>query len=177
MHWKWLVLVVATLVSACASSAGADLPVGGEECDSDPGSATDLSAEPKDWLDYGLYLRWTDSAGCFVRIDVISHHRGAEHCGWEAMQFMTIGDPLGASIAEEDLGELGRYLWDPGGVLPDGPFGTDIELADLPDSAYDTGYRRGDDELWLDESDDSVIFVINDGSGQAWEKGTSGLCA
>ena len=177
MHWKWLVLMVAMTVSACAPSAGADLPGGGEECDSDPGSATDLSAEPKDWLDYGLYLRWTDSAGCLVRIDVISHHRGAEHCGWEAMQFITIGEPLGASIAEEDLGELGRYLWDPDGVLPDGPFGTEIERAHLPASAYDTGYRRGDDELWLDESDNSVIFVINEGTGQAWEKSTSGLCA
>jgi hypothetical protein len=62
-------------------------------------------------------------------------------------------------------------------VLPDGPFGTEIERADLPDSAYDTGFRRGDDELWLDESDSSVIFVISGDAGQVWERSSSGLCA
>jgi hypothetical protein len=177
MHRMWLVLMVALMASACAPSVGADVPGGGQVCDADPGSPTDLGAEPKDWLDYGLYLRWTDSAGCLVRIDVISHHRGAEHCGWEEMQFITIGEPIGTSIAVDDLEVLGRYLWDPNGVLPDGPFGTDIERADLPDSAYDTGYRRGNDELWLDDSNDSVMFVINEDDGQAWEKSSSGLCA
>jgi len=177
MHRIWLVLMVAVMASACGPSVGADVPRGAEVCEADPGSATDLRAEPKDWLNYGLYLRWADNAGCMVRIDVISHHRGAEHCGWEAMQFITIGEPLGNSIARDGLEERGRYLWDPNGVLPDGPFGKEINRADLPDSAYDTGYRRSGAELWLDESDSSVIFVISRDAGQLWERSSSGLCA
>ena len=45
MYWKWLVLVIALMAGACAPSTGADLPGRGEECDADPGSATDLSSE------------------------------------------------------------------------------------------------------------------------------------
>jgi hypothetical protein len=101
---------------------------------------------------------------------VISHHRGAEHCGWARTQYITIGTPIGTSIEDGRPETLARYLWDPGGVLPDGPFGSEMDRADLSDSATDTGYRRYQSELWLDESDESVIYVIAGDEVQVWEE-------
>jgi len=170
-------LVVALMLTACTGSIGASTPPGSEECDSPSGSPTDLSSEPADWLDYGTYLRWTYGEGCLVRIDVISHHQGAAHCDWEQMQWITIGKPLGRSIEDDSAENIGRYLWDPRGVLPDGPFGAEIERTDLPESASDTGFRRNGRELWLDESDESVMYVVVGDTVQIWEEGNSGLCA
>jgi len=166
-------LVMAFLIAGCTVS----IPFGSEECDSPSGSPTDLASQPDDWLDYGTYLRWTDSEGCLVRIDVISHHHGAEHCGWEQSQYITIGKPLGRSMQDNSEEETARYFWDPQGVLPGGPFGTEIERANLPGSAVDTGFRRNGHELWLDESDESVIYIVAGDTVQVWEETNSAACA
>lgn len=67
-------------------------------CESEPGSPTDLASEPAGWLAFGRYLRLTDLDGCPIRIDVISHIRGFEHCGSQSAEFITIGRELGESI-------------------------------------------------------------------------------
>lgn len=167
-------VVLALIAAACSGS----VPLGGHECDAEPGSPIDLTSEPKDWLQYGTYLRWTDSDDCLVRIDVISHHYGGAHCGWQKMEWITIGRPFGASIAAGLSAELtNRYVWDPHGVLPDGPIGSKLDLADIPDSAFDTGYRRNASELWLDETDESVLYRISGDRVEAWQRSSSGLCA
>lgn len=171
-------VVLALIALACSGSIGAQSPSGGHECDAEPGSPIDLSSEPKDWLQYGSYLRWTDSDGCMVRIDVISHHYGAAHCGWEKMESITIGRPLGSSIAAGSSTEtMNRYVWDPQGVLPEGPIGSELNLPDIPDTAFDTGYRRDGSELWLDETDESVLYRISGSTVEAWQRSSSGLCA
>ena len=63
------------------------------------------------------------------------------------------------------------------GVLPGGPFGTEIERANLPGSAVDTGFRRNGHELWLDESDESVIYIVAGDTVQVWEETNSAACA
>lgn len=171
-------VVSSILVVACGESVGADNPRGGHECEAESGSPIDLASEPKDWLQYGSYLRWIDGDGCLVRIDVISHHHGAAHCGWERMESISIGRPFGSSIAAGSSTETtNRYVWDPQGVLPDGPLGSELDLADIPDTALDTGYRRDGSELWLDETDESVLYRIRGSTVEAWERSSSGICA
>lgn len=171
-------MVLVTLIAGCASLDSTDVggatettvirvptedqgivtisrPIG---CAAPAGSATDLDSEPPHWLVYGEYMRWYDGAGCPVRIDVISHIRGAEHCGWQAAEFITIGRPLGTSIDEQPHEDVGRYVWNPG-VIPGEAIGVTVPTEALPD-AYDTGYRQGDRELWLDSGDDTVLYIV-----------------
>lgn len=168
-------LVVALVTIACNNSGGTETPGSTRECDAEPGSAIDLASEPSDWLQHGTYLRWTDGDGCLVRIDVISHHHGAAHCGWQSMEAITIGRPFGSSIAS-GASAGNRYLWDPQAVLPDGPFGVELSLADMPDTALDTGYRRDGAELWRDEGNESVLYRVTGNSVEVFELSSSGLC-
>lgn len=168
----------ATVVLLIAAACSGAIPSGGVECEAEPGSPIDLTSEPKDWLQYGTYLRWTDRQDCLVRIDVISHHHGAAHCGWQKMQWITIGRPLGSSIAAGSSPETtNRYVWDPQGVLPDGPIGSKLNLAEIPDTAFDTGYRRNGSELWLDETDEVFLYRISGTTVEVWQRSSSGICA
>jgi hypothetical protein len=151
-------------------------PLEARECDAQPGSPIDLASEPRDWLQYDVYLRWTDSDGCLVRIDVISHHQGAAHCGWQSMESITVGRPFGSSIAA-GASTANRYVWDPRGVLPDGPIGLELNLPDMPVTAFYTGYQRDGTELWLDEIDESVLYRVTGDTVEAFELSSSGLCA
>ena len=169
-------LALSLITIACDGSVGASEPGNPRECDAQPGSPIDLAAEPQDWLQFGTYLRWTDGDGCLVRIDVISHHHGAAHCGWQSMESITIGRPFGSSIAA-GASTANRYVWDPQGVLPDGPFGSELTLSDLPDTALDTGYRREGSELWLDEENEAVLYRVSGDTVEAFQLSSSGLCA
>lgn len=171
------VAVALSLITiACDSSIGASSPENPRECDAQPGSPIDLASEPQDWLQFGTYLRWTDSDGCLVRIDVISHHHGAAHCGWQSMESITIGRPFGSSIAAGSS-SANRYVWDPQGVLPDGPVGSWLNLSDMPDTALDTGYRREGSELWLDDENETVLYRVSGDTVEAFQLSSSGLCA
>lgn len=143
-------------------------------CPSEPGSPTDLDAEPATWLAFGTYLRWTDGEGCSVRIDVISHIQGATHCDYQAAEYLTIGRPLGASIDGAEPGQIARFVWDPTGVLPGGPWGETLPVDELPPGAVDTGYRRDLAELWLDGEAGALYRVVGD-RAQAWHPDDTGL--
>ncbi|MGH8946884.1 MAG: hypothetical protein ACRDVL_12150 [Acidimicrobiia bacterium] len=114
-----------------------------------------------------------------MRIDVISHIRGAEHCNWQAAEFITIGNPLGASFASGLSPETtNRYVWDPTGVLPDGPYGDTLASAELPSSADDTGFRREATALWLNAGDESVLYRVRGEVVEIWLRDFEvGLCA
>jgi hypothetical protein len=145
------VVCVVVGLSAC----GAGPPADTIRCSSPPGSATDLSAEPTAWLQYFTYLRWTDGADCVVRIDVISHHDGPEHCGWQDSQYIALGNPIGTSFADA-TNEL-VYIWDPGNVIGDGGHGSVVDA--LPSGAIDSGYRNGSLELWIGTGYDELFIV------------------
>ncbi len=152
-------------------------PVG---CDSEPGSPIDLNAEPAEWLAFGRYLRWTDEAGCPVRVDVISHIHGAEHCEWGSAAFISIGRPLGESINKGPFTEdtVNRYIWDPQRVLPGGPIPDSVSVDDLANTVYDTGYRQDETSLWLDSADDAVLYVVYQGRADVWVRNSGlGICA
>ncbi len=151
-------------------------PVG---CDSESGSPIGLKAEPAEWLAFGHYFRWTDEAGCPVRVDVISHIHGAGHCEWESAEFISIGRPFGESINRGPFREetVNRYIWDPQRVLPGGPVPDSVAVDDLANTVYDTGYRQGEKGLRLDAADDTVLYVVYQGRADIWVRNSGlGIC-
>jgi len=132
-------------------------PVG---CVSEPGAPTDLDSEPSQWLAFGEYKRWSDSEGCPVRVDVVAHINGAEHCDVQDAEFITIGRPLGVGVEYLSPETANRYVWNAGGVVRGLPPAKTVSSSDLPASAVDTGYVREADRLWLDEADASVLYVV-----------------
>lgn len=134
-------------------------------CRSERGSPTDLDAEPAEWLLYGQYTRWSDTAGCPVRVDVISQYDGPEHCGWQGVDFLTVGRPIGTSF-KDDENTADTYVWDPDDRLADVDDidrGRHIDITELPPTATDTGYRLDGVELWLDNDNRDVAYQV-DGS-------------
>ena len=146
-------------------------------CPSNTGSPTDLGSEPATWLAFGDYLRWTDSEGCLVRVDVISHIHGASHCEYQMAEYITIGPRLGESIAEDGvlLVNANRFIWDPKGVIQGGPYGQTVD--GLPPDAFDTGYRQDGDELWLSAGEPVSLYRVGHSEVQEWHPSpTLGIC-
>jgi hypothetical protein len=128
-------------------------------CESPPESPTDLSAEPAAWLLTNQFTRWTDTNGCPIRVDVISHYNGAEHCDWQQIEFVTIGTPPGTPFSNDRSSHT--YVWDPHDTLNDNiDRGRVIDIAELPAAAVDTGFRQGDSELWLDPTNPNLAYRV-----------------
>ena len=142
-------------------------PVG---CNAESGAPIDLNSEPADRLAFVDYLRWFDADGCPVRVDVISHVLGAEHCGWRQAQFIIIGKPLGAPVESLSLDRPNRYVWNAGGVIDSIPPGESGTRSDLPVSAFPTGYSQGTKQLWLDGANESVLYVLQGDTVQVWTR-------
>ncbi|MBA3690553.1 MAG: Gmad2 immunoglobulin-like domain-containing protein [Actinobacteria bacterium] len=92
---------------------------------------------------------------------VLHTFEGAEHCGWTSVTFMSMGWPIGTEVASE--GDAFRlYIRDPQGVLGTTTSGVFRAHATLPEDAVDTGYHRGDWQLWIAPSDaDQAVYVVN----------------
>ena len=128
--------------SPLVTTAPAPAPTTATTCGSIPGSPSDLAVEPAQWLDYGEYQRWTDVEGCPIRVDVISQTQGPDHCDWQSVTFLSIGDPIGEPF--ETAADMRRFVWDPDEVLPrvDNISRHDVvPSSQLPPAAADTGYR------------------------------------
>jgi hypothetical protein len=150
-------------------------PVG---CDAEPGSPTDLDAEPAQWLAFGDYKRWSDAEGCPVRVDVISNINGAAHCELQDAEFISIGRPLGAPVTSLSPATANRYVWNANGVIPGLPPGETVPTSALPDTGFDTGYIQGESELWLDAADESVLFVVDGDTTRVFVRDfEAGICA
>jgi len=150
-------------------------PVG---CDAEPGSPTDLDSEPAQWLAFGEYKRWSDAQGCPVRIDVISHINGAAHCDLQDAEFITVGRPLGEAVTALSPTTANRYVWNAHGVIPGLPPGETMTTSDLPETSADTRYVQGDTQLWLDESDESVLFIVEGDMAKVFVRDfEAGICA
>lgn len=94
------------------------------------------------------YLQvWTDVSGQRVPASVISSYQGAEHCDWQDITFLQLGeDPRQPGYVRDPSGELDNLLT---GVLD--------RDATVPKDARDTGYRRDGRQLWL--TDDAAYLV------------------
>jgi hypothetical protein len=118
----------------------------------------ELPASFTDSQDFGI---WTDRTGHRVPTTVLSSSVGAEHCGWQSAHFLSTGDGKD--------GKDGRmYARDPRGVLGSGlltaAYDGDVRM---PAGAHDTGYRRGDWELWL-TPDRMTAYVRTPDGVEAW---------
>jgi hypothetical protein len=121
---------------------------------------SDLDQEPFTTNYFARLRRAFDDEGCPVRGDIVSWHTEPPdaHC-FANITFLTIGQPLGAPFTEESARLYTR----------DRSSGLDLQ-AELPESAVDTGFHQGDETLWIDEADDSRVYVVRDGRVEAWPR-------
>ncbi|MDW3220559.1 MAG: hypothetical protein R8F63_18280 [Acidimicrobiales bacterium] len=93
---------------------------------------------------------WTDERGCPVPPHEIFSRAGDSTCGWELVDEIVIGD-------------LGAYHWDPVNLLAyvdQQVRNRTFRTADVIDDLTDSGWRRGDEVLWLDPTDERHVYLV-----------------
>ena len=136
---------VAVVVHDGAGSEGA----GGDGWHLESWAACDVVELPSDFVHQLGYEVWTDDQGTPVPTRELEVFHGAEHCGWQDMVFLNLGrwDEGAPLFVRQPDAELLTYF--------DEPYLADTAL---PPDARATGYRRGDDRLWV-AADKSSVFV------------------
>lgn len=124
----------------------------------------DFAEFPPETAATGLtrYQAWSDADGAPVPVAEVYSAPGPEHCSWEGMTFLFIGDDR-------------SYVEDPEPDLRDvvaGPYRTGIPL---PTGARDTDWERDGRHLWLSPGG-SYAYVGSEESVDAWPRFESG-CA
>jgi len=95
----------------------------------------DYSELPRSFTDsIGLQI-WSDAHGDPAPTSAIESWKGPEHCDWQSMTFLSLGQAEYVRNPERGLDEFFA-----------GPY---REHAVLPDDAVDTGFERDGDHLWL----------------------------
>jgi hypothetical protein len=91
---------------------------------------------------------WHDEQGDRVAVSTITHYPGPEHCDWQDITFLSMGDGRTQYVADRtgEFADLLETTYDGDAVLPDG--------------ADDTGYEYGDWHLWL-AGDRSAAYVVD----------------
>jgi hypothetical protein len=122
------------------------------ECD-----PAELPASVTEALGIGV---WEDPSGARVPVTEIQSFPGPEHCGWQDITFLILGqaeDPQGDRSDEAD-----EFLRDTTGELADYLRTSYDATASLPKRAVDTGFSRDGRRLWLDPSGDGAYLVSVD---------------
>ena len=128
---------------------------------------SDLDREELDTQLFGYDDRMYTDEGCPVRLDIVAMGTAPDdhHC-FPGVSSVSIGTPFGAS--KQDTPER-SYTRDPEDLYGSPNLRKRLELdATLPADAIDTGYRRDGAALWLDPSDDTLIYVVTDDAIEAW---------
>ena len=102
----------------------------------------DIVELPADFVEALGYEVWTNADGEVVPTRQLEVFYGAKHCGWQDMTFLNLGEwdeqvPTFVRDPKPDA-SLRKYLAE--------PF---IPSTTLPADAVDSGFRRGEDILWL----------------------------
>ncbi|HEY1119577.1 MAG TPA: hypothetical protein VGE43_17825 [Acidimicrobiales bacterium] len=111
---------------------------GGDGWYAESWAVCDVVELPQDFVEERGYEVWTDADGRAVPTTELEAVRGPEHCDWQDMTFLTLRraeEPTFVRGADPDLAD---YFAE--------PF---REHARLPADAVDTGFRHGDERLWL----------------------------
>jgi hypothetical protein len=98
---------------------------------------------------------WTDPSGHPAPTSVIAAWKGPEHCGWQSMTFLELGQAVFVRNPQPELGEYFAEQYD--------------EHAQLPADAADTGYERDGEHLWL-SSDKQRAFVGTVDDVEVWPR-------
>ena len=89
---------------------------------------------------------WRNSKSGEVLLEIPGH----EHCAWQSIRFLDL-------VRD---GEPRQYVRDPLSLLPREALVTTLARGvDLPDSAWFSGYRSGQLELWLTPIDEAAYIV------------------
>lgn len=172
-RWRVLCLAAGWAALTLGGCSSDDAEAEGKRCTAERGSVTDVDNEP-DWRQHADYRPWTDTKGCLVRIDVVAERSGPDHCGWEDADVLIVGDPLGERYGAESV----QFVRDPDGVF-DRPALTEGFAADaeVPDSAVDSGFRRGGVQLWHAPDDQSQVWLVDGDSAESWPQGETPICS
>lgn len=114
---------------------------------------------------------WTDAEGTPVPTSRVQSSAGPEHCAWQAITFLQVGDRRDGE----------QYLRDVDGELAEEERTSYAAQVPLPADATDTGWRLDGRELWL-VPDRSAAYVVEAGPsvgapvGERWP-GTRGPVA
>jgi hypothetical protein len=103
---------------------------------------------------------WTDRNGVRIATTTVVSAPGPQHCGWEAMTFLTFGDGARdpVSYVEQPAADLHEYF--------DLPYRAHVAV---PDDATDTGFRRDGRSLWL-SADERYAYVGTEADAAAWPR-------
>jgi hypothetical protein len=101
--------------------------------------------------DLGLRV-WHDEKGDPVPVSTITHHPGPEHCSWQDITFLDMGEP---GVGEQYVADREREFAGLGLLAS-----TYDGHAALPDDATDTGFEYDDWHLWL-AADRSAAYVVD----------------
>lgn len=106
---------------------------------------------PADFVEDLGYEVWTNADGQVVPTRRLEVFRGAEHCDWQDMTFLSLGrwdDQVPTFVRDPDPDPyLREFLAEPYRAH-----------TTLPADVVDSGFRRGRDRLWL-ATDRSRAFV------------------
>lgn len=134
MKGRLLAIVVALVVPSCGDDSGVETTAACPPVDTTPAE----------------FDAWTTADGCAVSPDRVQSHDGPEECGWELVDYLVFD---------------GRaYHFDPVNFLSyvDGlPRNRTVRVADLGGEVADTGFRRGDEQLWSDAADPKYVYVVH----------------
>jgi hypothetical protein len=110
-----------------------------------------------------------------VRVDVIANSFSDDHCEGDAVELMGVGTPLGEPIATDRR----TFYWDPGNALLLSDGTKTMPVSDLPPTALDTGFRRGEMQLWVDSAQPDVLLRVSGDTVEVLKLDSSGvaLCA
>lgn len=124
---------------------------------------------PREFLDRTRWFtEWTAPDGRPATHKEISDNQwdADDHCSWPNVRMIGFNDA--------------SYVRDPDGVFADWPFETTLDLdAELPTDAVETGYRKGDVELWLNgPGDPPAAYLVSAETTERWPKPTDPIyCA
>jgi hypothetical protein len=110
---------------------------------------SELPADQTDDLNIGV---WQDESGRRAPITRIQSFKGAEHCSWQHITFLSLGPERKADWYVKDIrGELRELLRT-----------TFSNNARLPADATDTGFRRDGRRLWIGRAEHAAYLVSLD---------------
>ena len=129
---------------------------------------SDLDREPLVRNLIGKSERLFDLAGCPIRTDIATMKIEPDdhHC-WPGAGFVSIGTPLGEPMDATGARVYARDASDGFGDLQLAPL--DLH-AELPSTARDTGWSQEGRGLWVDEVDDTYVYVVTDDATEAWPR-------
>ena len=99
--------------------------------------------------DLGIRV-WHDQQGDRVPVSRITHYPGPEHCDWQDITFLSLGDGRTQYLGDRNGEFAGQGLLT---TTYDGD-------AELPNDATDTGYEYDNWHLWL-AADRSAAYVVD----------------